>query len=93
MKSFPEHQIVGEIADSGTTGLTTGARVGVSWIGGVDGSCWYCQHGIEKPLRRPYLYRLQPECMAAIGQPWHRVIFFPFTFMPSYTKNGALPRL
>jgi alcohol dehydrogenase, propanol-preferring len=44
---IPGHQIVGEIADSGTTGLTAGARVGVSWIGGVDGTCWYCQRGLE----------------------------------------------
>ena len=22
-------------------------RVGVSWIGGIDGTCWYCQHGLE----------------------------------------------
>jgi len=24
-----------------------GTRVGVSWIGGIDGKCWYCQHGLE----------------------------------------------
>jgi propanol-preferring alcohol dehydrogenase len=22
-------------------------RVGVSWMGGVDGKCWYCHHGME----------------------------------------------
>lgn len=50
---IPGHQIVGEIADSGTTSLATGARVGVSWIGGVDGSCWYCQHGMENLCDAP----------------------------------------
>jgi propanol-preferring alcohol dehydrogenase len=50
---IPGHQIVGEIADSGTTGLATGTRVGVSWLGGVDGSCWYCQHGMENLCDAP----------------------------------------
>ena len=50
---IPGHQIVGEIADPGTTGLAAGARVGVSWIGGVDGSCWYCQHGMENLCDAP----------------------------------------
>lgn len=50
---IPGHQIVGEIADSGTTGLAADARVGVSWIGGVDGSCWYCQHGMENLCDAP----------------------------------------
>ena len=50
---IPGHQIVGEIADPGTTGLAAGARVGVSWIGGVDGSCWYCQHEMENLCDAP----------------------------------------
>lgn len=50
---IPGHQIVGEIADSGTTDLATGSRVGVSWIGGVDGSCWYCRHGMENLCDAP----------------------------------------
>jgi propanol-preferring alcohol dehydrogenase len=50
---IPGHQIVGEIADSGTTDLPIGARVGVSWIAGVDGSCWYCQHGMENLCDAP----------------------------------------
>src|SRR6185312_15896409 len=41
------HQIVGEVIDGATAELPLGTRVGVSWIGGVDGSCWYCQHGLE----------------------------------------------
>jgi len=50
---IPGHQIVGEIVDSGTTGLAAGDRVGVSWIGGVDGSCWYCRHGMENLCDAP----------------------------------------
>jgi propanol-preferring alcohol dehydrogenase len=43
----PGHQIVGEVVDGGTRQLQVGTRVGVSWMGGTDGSCWYCQHGLE----------------------------------------------
>jgi len=50
---IPGHQIVGEIADPGTTDLAAGSRVGVSWIGGVDGSCWYCRHGMENLCDAP----------------------------------------
>jgi len=44
---IPGHQIVGEIVDGGRPDLPLGMRVGVSWIGGTDGTCWYCQHGFE----------------------------------------------
>ena len=44
---IPGHQIVGEIVEGATPELPLGTRVGVSWIGGVDGTCWYCQHGLE----------------------------------------------
>ncbi len=44
---IPGHQIVGEIVEGATPDLPLGTRVGVSWIGGVDGKCWYCQHGLE----------------------------------------------
>ena len=50
---IPGHQIVGEIVDGGTTDLTCGARVGVSWIGGVDGSCWYCRESLENLCDSP----------------------------------------
>jgi propanol-preferring alcohol dehydrogenase len=46
-KLIPGHQIVGEIVEGGTTELPKGTRVGVSWIGGIDGTCWYCRHGLE----------------------------------------------
>jgi len=44
---IPGHQIVGDVVESAGSGLRVGARVGVSWIGGVDGRCWYCTHGAE----------------------------------------------
>lgn len=44
---IPGHQIVGEIVEGGTPEIPVGARAGVSWIGGIDGKCWYCQHGLE----------------------------------------------
>src|SRR5205823_9908008 len=46
-KLVPGHQIVGEIVEGATPGLPLGTRAGVSWIGGIDGKCWYCQHGLE----------------------------------------------
>lgn len=42
----PGHQIVGEI-------VGTGERVGVSWLGGVDGTCPYCIRGEENLCDAP----------------------------------------
>ena len=50
---IPGHQIVGEIAGGATPELPLGARVGVSWIGGTDGECWYCRHGFENLCDAP----------------------------------------
>src|SRR3954467_14386022 len=38
----PGHQIVGEIVDGAAGTFAVGSRVGVSWIGGTDGTCAYC---------------------------------------------------
>ncbi|MCB1677299.1 MAG: zinc-dependent alcohol dehydrogenase family protein [Halioglobus sp.] len=45
----PGHQIVGsvEAIGSGVAGFAPGARVGVPWLGGSCGHCWYCCHGRE----------------------------------------------
>ncbi len=45
----PGHQIVGEIQEigAGVNGFTRGQRVGVPWLGGSCGHCWYCSHGKE----------------------------------------------
>jgi alcohol dehydrogenase, propanol-preferring len=50
---IPGHQIVGEVVEGATPELPIGARVGVSWMGGVDGSCWYCHHGMENLCDMP----------------------------------------
>ncbi len=50
---IPGHQIVGEVVEGATADLPPGSRVGVSWIGGVDGHCWYCRHGMENLCDRP----------------------------------------
>lgn len=49
----PGHQIVGEVLQGATAQLPTNTRVGVSWIGGVDGKCWYCQHAMENLCDTP----------------------------------------
>jgi propanol-preferring alcohol dehydrogenase len=50
---IPGHQIVGDIVKGGTKDLPIGARVGVSWMGGTDGTCWYCRHGRENLCDNP----------------------------------------
>jgi propanol-preferring alcohol dehydrogenase len=50
---IPGHQIVGEIVDGATSELPLGARVGVSWMGGVDGTCRYCRLGFENLCDHP----------------------------------------
>src|ERR1051326_2399960 len=50
---IPGHQIVGEIVDGATDELALGTRVGVSWLGGTDGTCWYCKHGAENLCDAP----------------------------------------
>ena len=41
---IPGHQIVGE---------TNGKRVGVCWLAGTDGACWYCRHDMENLCDAP----------------------------------------
>jgi len=50
---IPGHQIVGEIVEGGAGDLPNGLRVGVSWMGGVDGSCPYCRRGVENLCDAP----------------------------------------
>jgi len=49
----PGHQIAGEVVAGATPELPQGMRVGVSWMGGVDGDCWYCRHGMENLCDAP----------------------------------------
>jgi propanol-preferring alcohol dehydrogenase len=50
---IPGHQIVGEVVAGETEELPLGSRVGVSWIGGIDGDCWYCRHNMENLCDHP----------------------------------------
>jgi propanol-preferring alcohol dehydrogenase len=50
---IPGHQIVGEVLEGATTEFPLKTRVGVSWIGGVDGDCWYCRHQMENLCDHP----------------------------------------
>ena len=52
-KLIPGHQIVGQVIGGETVELPLGTRVGVSWIGAIDGTCWYCQHGLENLCDAP----------------------------------------
>jgi len=49
----PGHQIVGDVVDGATSNLPVGTRVGVSWIGGTDGTCPYCRRGEENLCDSP----------------------------------------
>ncbi len=49
----PGHQIVGEVVAGATADLPLGTRAGVTWLGGVDGDCWFCRHGMENLCDRP----------------------------------------
>lgn len=52
---IPGHQIVGEVVAGATGELALGTRVGVSWIGGTDGTCWYCRNKMENLCDAPTL--------------------------------------
>jgi alcohol dehydrogenase, propanol-preferring len=50
----PGHQIVGRIEARGDgVALATGDRVGVSWVGGTDGTCPFCRMGRENLCDAP----------------------------------------
>jgi len=53
VRIIPGHQIVGEVIDGATPEIPLGSRVGVSWVGGTDGTCRYCQGGLENLCDSP----------------------------------------
>ena len=53
LRIIPGHQIVGEVVDGATAEIPLGSRVGVSWLGGTDGTCPYCQKGLENLCDSP----------------------------------------
>ena len=44
---IPGHQIVAAVLESPSTEFPAGTRVGVSWVGGTDGTCRYCRSARE----------------------------------------------
>jgi propanol-preferring alcohol dehydrogenase len=50
---IPGHQIVGDVVEGATADFAAGTRVGVSWIGGIDGTCWYCRRSMENLCDAP----------------------------------------
>ena len=50
---IPGHQIVGEIIQGTSPELAPGTRVGVCWMGGTDGECWYCRKNLENLCDSP----------------------------------------
>ena len=50
---IPGHQIVGQVVEGATSVLPLGTRVGVSWMGGTDGNCWFCRNGMENLCDHP----------------------------------------
>ncbi|HYK36137.1 zinc-dependent alcohol dehydrogenase family protein [Alloacidobacterium sp.] len=51
----PGHQIVGRVEKLGAnvSGVKVGKRLGVSWLGGVDGTCLLCCKGMENLCDHP----------------------------------------
>jgi len=49
----PGHQVVGDVVEGATPELPQGTRVGVCWIGGTDGTCWYCRSHMENLCDAP----------------------------------------
>lgn len=51
----PGHEIVGEVIGLGgqAQGFALGDRAGVPWLGGTDGTCFYCTEGQENLCDRP----------------------------------------
>jgi len=51
----PGHQIVGRVTKVGTgvAAELIGRRMGVSWLGGVDGTCLLCRKGMENLCDHP----------------------------------------
>jgi alcohol dehydrogenase, propanol-preferring len=50
---IPGHQIVGKVVSGATPERPVGMRVGVSWIGGTDGTCPFCLRSEENLCDNP----------------------------------------
>jgi len=50
----PGHQIVGVVSEAAPgVDLALGTRVGISWVGGTDGTCRFCREGRENLCDAP----------------------------------------
>ena len=51
----PGHEVVGRVAAFGpdAEGFAIGDRLGVPWLGGTDGACFYCRQGMENLCDEP----------------------------------------
>jgi alcohol dehydrogenase, propanol-preferring len=51
----PGHEIVGQVTALGPKagGFNIGDRIGIPWLGGTDGTCFYCAHGRENLCDNP----------------------------------------
>lgn len=47
------HQIVGEVVEGATAARPLGSRVGILWMCGTDGECWFCRHQMENLCDHP----------------------------------------
>jgi Alcohol dehydrogenase GroES-like domain len=87
---IPGHQIVGKVVGGATDELPIGVRAGVSWMGGIDGDCWYCRHGMEnlcdKPVFTGYI-RQHLEDMPEIRN-WHWTADFSESSEPAPLAKG-----
>ena len=50
---IPGHQIVAQVLESSSSEFPPGSRVGVSWVGGTDGTCKYCASARENLCDNP----------------------------------------
>lgn len=51
----PGHEIVGRVVKTGpgVVAFETGQRIGIPWLGYTDGTCFYCQNGMENLCDHP----------------------------------------
>jgi D-arabinose 1-dehydrogenase-like Zn-dependent alcohol dehydrogenase len=89
---IPGHQIVGEVIEGASTSLPLGTRVGVSWMGGTDGDCFFCKHGMEnlcdhRPSRAIQSMEGMPN-MRSHGKP-SPILFRTNSMLPTWRRCSA----
>lgn len=90
---IPGHQIVGEVEaiGLGVSGFTVGQRVGVPWLGGSCGQCWYCQHHKENLCDKARYTGYQIN--GGFAEYTIADARYCFTIPPSYSDLQAAPLL